>query len=142
FIGKTILTVVIILVLAIVAALIFMVCLFGLTRRLGPRLGPLIHIEWTGPPALAGIPFGANSLGFAGALPQAMPLAPERYDRTGSEPRPHAGADTAKRYDPGPTFEDQRRLQEEQAGRRGQAVLQHLFEENLEMHAKIGLANE
>src|SRR5206468_1652487 len=85
FIGKTILTVVIILVLAIVAALIFMVCLFGLTRRLGPRLGPLIHIEWTGPPALAGIPFGANSLGYAGALPQAMPIAPERYDRTGSE---------------------------------------------------------
>ena len=141
FIGKTVLTVVIILVVAIVGSVVFVVCLVGLLRRVGPHLGPLIRIEYNGPPMAVG-PLGASSFGVAAPLPQAIALAPERQDRTADGQVRITGVDTAKPYDLGPTFEAQRRGQEEQATRLGEAVLQHLFEENLDLHAKIGLTKE
>jgi hypothetical protein len=124
---------------AVVAALVFVHGFFILLRRHTQRLGPLIHIEYKGAPAMVVGPFTASSVGAAGAVPQA---GSERQDRFAQTQAEVGGAPTAQRFDMGPTFEEQHRLKDEQAKRQEGGVLEQLFEDNLKLHGQISLAKE
>jgi hypothetical protein len=141
-IGKTVLTVAIIIALTIIAPLVLVHCLFGLLRRHSQHFGPLIRIEYVGAPPMGVGPFTVNSLGATGAVQEATPAALERNNQFGVGQAESAHAHTAKQFDLGPTFETQRQLKEQQAQRLEEAVLQQLFEDNLKLQAQIDLAKE
>jgi hypothetical protein len=139
FIGATILAVAMLFALAIVAALVFVHCFFALLRRHSRRFGPLIRIEYAGAPPMVVGPFTASSFDALGAVQEA---GLERRNKFGEAQAGSVGAQAAKQFDLGPTFESQRHLKEEQGKRQEEAVLQHLFEDNLKLHSQIGLAKE
>lgn len=115
FLGKTILTVAGIVALAVIAPLVGALGLFGLLRRYGKHLGPLIHVEYAAPPVVVG-PFTASSLGVTGSTAQPLNL--------------------------GPSFEDERLRKTEQASRMEAGVLAQLFEDNLKLQEKIEQVKE
>jgi hypothetical protein len=141
-IGKTVLTVAIIIPLVIIAPLVLVHCLFGLLRRHSQQFGPLIRIEYVGAPPMSVGPFTVNSLGATGAVQDAAPASLERNNRLGVGQAESAQAHTAKQFELGPTFEAQRKHKDQQAQRMEQAVLQQLFEDNLKLQAQIDLAKE
>jgi hypothetical protein len=114
FVGRTILTVTIIVALAIIAPMVGALCLFGLLRRYGKHLGPLIHVEHASPPPVMVGPFTAGSLGIAGAA-----------------------ASTPQPLNMGPTFEEDRLRKTELTSRMEAAVLGQLLEDNVKLQAKI-----
>lgn len=142
FIGNTVFTVAIIFALAIIAPLVFVLCLYGVLRRHGQHFGPLIRIEYVGAPAMGVGPFTASSPGAARVVPEAVPAALERNKGFTVGQTESAGAATAQQFDLGPTFETQRQHKEQQAKRLEEAVLQQLFEDNLKLQVQIDLAQE
>jgi hypothetical protein len=135
FVGKTILIVAVIFALAIIAALAFVHCLFGLLRRHSQHFGPLIRIEYVAAAPMVVGPFSASSLGAAGGVQDPVPSALERNNRFTDGQAEH----TAKNFDFGPTFETQRQAKDDQAKRQHEAVLQHLFADNLKLQEQIKL---
>jgi hypothetical protein len=116
FLGKTILIVTSIVAVAVIAPLVGALCLFGLLRRYGKQLGPLIHVEYTSPPVVVG-PFTAGALG-------------------------SAAAGTAQLLNLGPSFEEERLRKAELTGRMEAGVVGQLFEDNLKLRKKIEIARE
>jgi hypothetical protein len=139
FIGKTVFTVAIIFALAIIAPLILAYCLLGLLRRHSQHSGPLIRIEYVGAPPMAVGPFTASPFAAAG---EAVPSALERNKGFRVGQTQSAGASTAQQFELGPTIETERQLKEEQAKRLEEAVLQQLFEDNLNLQVQIDRAKE
>ena len=139
FIGETILAVAMLFALALVAALVFVHCFFALLRRHTRRFGPLIRIEYAGAPPMVVGPFTPSSFGSLNAVQEA---GLERNYRLGKTQAESVGAQAANQFDLGPSFETQRHLQEEQGKRQEEAVLQHLFEDNLKLQGQIGLAKQ
>jgi hypothetical protein len=161
FIGKTILALALLVVLATIAGLVFVHYLFNLIRRHKLRFGPLIrveysappvHVEYSAPPVNVGPfntntvgpfntntvgPLNTNTLGVTEAAQEAGTGALERAGKL--EPgQPETAADhTAEKFDLGPSFETQRRLKEAEAKRMEEAVLQQFFEDNLKLQAQI-----
>ncbi len=115
--GRTMVTLTIIVALAIIAPLVGALCMFGLLRRYGKHLGPLIHLEYTGPPPQMAGPFVPALLGV-----EAAPAA------------------TAQPLNLGPSFEDERLRRAGQTGRMEAGVLRQLFEDNVKLQEKIGVA--
>ena len=113
FIGRTILTVTIIVALAIIAPLVGALCLFGLLRRYGKHLGPLIHVEKTSPAPVFVGPYPGGSFGVASIAGTPQPL------------------------NMGPSFEDDRLRKSELTSRMEAAVLGQLLEDNVKLQAKI-----
>jgi hypothetical protein len=115
--AKTILTVTAIVAMSIIAPLVGALCLFGLLRRYGKHLGPLIHLEYTGPPPTVVGPFGGSPFGFGGAA-----------------------ASSAQPLNLGPSFEEDRLRHVALAGHMEAGVLRQLFDDNVKLQEKIGIA--
>jgi hypothetical protein len=119
FPGNAMLAVASIVALVIIAPLIGALCLFGLLHRYGQHLGPLIHLQYTYtvPPPMAAGPFATSSLGVAGAA-----------------------ACSAQPLNLGLSFEEERLRKTAQTGRMEAGVLAQLFDDNVKLQEKIGLA--
>ncbi len=105
--------------------------LFFLLRRYGARYGPLFRIETT-----------TTHVGGAYVPAGPAPAAPPADFDPAALREPAVAAveeeSTAETFELGPTFEDERLQQEEAARQREQAMLQHVFEQNMQLRQEIG----
>src|SRR5262249_37632069 len=121
------------------------VSFFWLLRRHSRHFGPLFRIDYVGSGPVVTGPFSASTAG----LVEQQDLEPT-LDRGGRLDALQADAavaaareeEVAEPFDLGPTFQDERLQKELQAKQQEEAVLQHLFEDNLRLHEQIELATE
>jgi len=145
--GSPLIPVALILAVAVVTPVISIFCFFGLLRRHSERFGPLFRFDYVGNPSMVAGPFTAQ---VPGSLEPE--IVPPSLDRGGNFDELQAGVSeeppftfhepTPETFELGPTFEEERQLKEEQAKQQEDAVLYHLFEENLRLHEQIEQAKE
>ena len=130
-------------VVAIAASLISIVCFFWLLRRHSRLFGPLARIDSVGAaPTVIG-PFTATANLPVQDDSTSVPALDRGTDIEALKAeQPSASADAeaphvAESFDVGPSFADVRRLQEAQARQAEEAVLQHLFEQNMQLRDAI-----
>jgi hypothetical protein len=121
---------------AIVAPLALLLGLYTMLVRYSRGTGPLFRIEYVGnPQAVVLGPYPVPTHGLPGAETGGGRLA-----STISEVS--AASTTAEKFDLGPTFEEARMQQEEQAKQRESAILQQVFEQNLRLQENLERARE
>jgi hypothetical protein len=132
---------------AVVAPLVSILCFFCLLRRHSVRFGPLFRIDYVGASSMVAGPFTAQvpssgeaevvppSLDRGGNLEELQAEVSEESGITFHEPTPET-------FELGPTFEEERQLKEDQAKLQEDAVLYHLFEENLRLREQIEQAKD
>ena len=141
--------------LKVIAAIVFglllhLAVLLLAVRRYGPRLAPLFRVELVNAQGgeLAGFvaPTMVASSGQHDTskpapdqshLEAGDPSSLEELDRCQDAAEDLAGLNPLKLFDPGPSYEEERRIQEEAEKDQAQALLLSIFEQNLELRKQL-----